>query len=136
MLRGFAAWSAVLQALTGLDGTMRLVQQVQSALLCEKWSDKKSGALVEREDRVRRNALRQVRIPRTSDFEDYMDRRRHSWLRPPKPSNRFLDEVILALPAVSEFGSMLDKPDSGGDETDSEDDGMANDAEKKKKEVK
>ena len=57
---------------------------------------------------------------RTSDFDDYMDRRRHSWLRPMKPSDRFLDDIIMNLPAVPEFGTMLDEPASDEDITDDE----------------
>tara|TARA_B100000795_G_scaffold263951_1_gene243788 strand:- start:86 stop:2578 length:2493 start_codon:yes stop_codon:yes gene_type:complete len=46
---------------------------------------------------TRRNALRQVRIPRKSDFEEMMERRKHSWVRPLRSCDQFLNQILLAF---------------------------------------
>ena len=109
LLRGFAVWCTVLHALRS-GNFEKILECVQLALVNEKWQGlNEEMSMVDIQQHPRRNGLRQVRIPRKSDFVEIMERRKHSWVRPLKPSDKFLNEVLTSFPTVSELAAVLDE---------------------------
>ena len=110
LLRGFVVWCTILHALQG-DGrnAVALVAGVQSALVNEKWQgENEQMEIIRLMSQPRRNGLRQVRIPRKSDFNDMMERRKHSWVRPMKPADKFLNNLLMIYPPSDELLQIME----------------------------
>ena len=121
LLRGFAVWCTVLQCFShslqgkveGEDTNMKkLCACVQDTYLNEKWKGANEVySLVDVQSHPNRNGLRQVRIPRKSDIEGYMERRKHSWVRPLKPADKFFNALLTTCTtsSLSPLYQLLDK---------------------------